>query len=144
MICAAPWSLRRCGKHPAFSRPVQGETIAMRLIVAAVLGSAIPLLAACASNPKPTAPQAAAAPASQPNSSDKYSNIDATNISDAQRAGYKVVNEKGKQLYCRRDLITGTRLHYQTTCLTAEQLAQQKRDADEMMRPAQAPVPKRE
>jgi len=106
----------------------------MRLIFVATAISA--LLAACASAPpQKAAPQAqppapatspsggtqAVAPANKP-TSDKFAVIDATNIAEAQKAGYKIVNENGTQLFCKREMITGTRLHYKTTCLTAEQL----------------------
>ena len=115
---------------PAFCRPVQGETIVMRLIL--VTAAAAVVLTACASTaPKQAAPQApapvpvsttkAVAPSNKP-TSDKFATIDATNIAEAQKAGYKIVNENGTQLFCRRELITGTRLHYKTSCLTAEQL----------------------
>jgi hypothetical protein len=47
--------------------------------------------------------------------------IDSSNIVDAQRAGYKVVNEDGKTLYCKRNLNTGSHLRYTTSCLTEEE-----------------------
>lgn len=114
----------------------------MRLILVAAATSA--LLAACASTPSPkAAPQAqapaptsgtkAVAPANKP-TSDKFAVIDATNIAEAQKAGYKIVNENGTQLFCRRELITGTRLHYKTSCLTAEQLHDMNNKAEDAMR----------
>jgi hypothetical protein len=101
----------------------------MRLVAIAATAA---LLTACASTP-PSAP-AAAAQAPPPSTGaqavtaepaakdDKFATIDATNIADAQRAGYKIVNENGKQLYCKRDLVTGTRLKYKTRCLTADEM----------------------
>jgi hypothetical protein len=104
----------------------------MRLTLVAAVTVTAALLAACASNqskpapqpakaPQPTTSTHAVAPSNTP-SSDKFATIDATNIAAAQKAGYKIVNENGTQLFCRRELITGTRLHYKTSCLTAEQL----------------------
>lgn len=114
----------------------------MRLIL--VTAAAALLLAACASNaskqaasqaPPPAAESTtkAVAPANKP-SSDKFATIDATNIAEAQKAGYKIVNENGTQLFCRRELITGTRLHYKTSCLTAEQLHDMNNKAADSMR----------
>jgi hypothetical protein len=44
--------------------------------------------------------------------------VDATNIVPAQKAGYKVVNQDGKTLYCRRDLNVGSHVRKTTSCLT--------------------------
>jgi hypothetical protein len=118
-----------------------GRKIAMRLILAAISALAV---AGCASSPSekaappaqapaPTAGTHAVAPANTP-SSDKFTTIDATNIAEAQKAGYKIVNENGTQLFCRRELITGTRLHYKTSCLTAEQLHDMNNKAADAMR----------
>ena len=115
----------------------------MRLIL--VVAASSLLLAACASSPsqkaapeaKAPAPTAtnthAVAPANNP-TPDKFAVIDATNIAEAQKAGYKIVNENGTQLLCRRELITGTRLHYKTSCLTAEQLHDMNNKAADTMR----------
>jgi hypothetical protein len=127
---------------PAFYADRSGRKIAMRLTLVAAATSV--LLAACASSPpQKAAPQAqasapkagthAVAPANTP-TSEKFAVIDATNIAEAQKAGYKVVNENGKQLFCRRELITGTRLHYKTSCLTAEQLHDMNNKAADAMR----------
>jgi hypothetical protein len=48
--------------------------------------------------------------------------VDASNVADVQAAGYKIVNKDGEKLYCRRDPITGSRVQFQTTCLTAQEL----------------------
>ena len=57
--------------------------------------------------------------------------VDAKNVADVQRAGYKVVNRDGEKLYCRRELETGSHLNYQTTCLTEQQLNDQNGDAQQ-------------
>jgi hypothetical protein len=142
LICAA--ELAKMRQMPAFCRPVQGETIVMRLIL--VTAAAAVLLAACASTapqkptreaqapaPIPASTTKAVAPANTP-TSDKFATIDATNIAEAQKAGYKIVNENGTQLFCRRELITGTRLHYKTSCLTGEQLHDMNNKAADAMR----------
>jgi hypothetical protein len=43
-------------------------------------------------------------------------------ISDAKKAGYKLVNTNGEELFCRTDPIIGSRVQKQTTCMTAKQL----------------------
>jgi hypothetical protein len=50
--------------------------------------------------------------------------LDAEKIMAAQRAGYKIQNQNGQQLLCRRDLQTGSRLRYITSCLTAREWTQ--------------------
>ena len=47
--------------------------------------------------------------------------VDASNIVEAQAAGYKVVNENGKDLLCRKELMTGSHARYRTSCLTPEE-----------------------
>jgi hypothetical protein len=47
--------------------------------------------------------------------------VDASNIAEAQAAGYKVVNENGKDLLCRKELRTGSHARYRTSCLTPEE-----------------------
>ena len=70
------------------------------------------ILVGCASHPAPVA-----AP--------RQVKVDATNVADVQHAGYKIVDKDGQKLYCRRDLVTGSRVKFNTTCLTEEELAMQ-------------------
>jgi hypothetical protein len=44
--------------------------------------------------------------------------VDASNIVEVQKAGYKIVTKDGQKLYCRRDLKTGSQVRYTTSCLT--------------------------
>lgn len=74
----------------------------MRLIM---IAAASLLLAACASKPQP----------------DRAVPLDASNMVAAQKAGYKMVNEDGKTLYCKRRAKTGTHARQETQCLTAEE-----------------------
>lgn len=97
----------------------------MRLILVA---TAAALLAACASTPQ--SPPAAAKPSmgavvpkdAAKADADKFDVIDATNIVEAQKAGWKVVNQNGTQMYCKKEQVTGTRLGKRTVCLTAEEM----------------------
>jgi hypothetical protein len=97
----------------------------MRFVLVA---ASVALLAGCASQP-PAKP----APAAQTNpgnaQGDKFARIDAANLVEVQKAGYKVVNDKGAPLLCRRDHPTGTRLKEQTTCLTLEEWRSANRNA---------------
>lgn len=54
--------------------------------------------------------------------------LDAEKIMAAQRAGYQIKNENGQTLLCRRDLQTGSRVRYKTSCLTAREWAQLEED----------------
>jgi hypothetical protein len=65
-------------------------------------------------------PAAAAAPADAKGT--RQVAVDASNVADVQAAGYKIVNKDGEKLYCRKDPITGSRVQFQTTCLTAQEL----------------------
>jgi hypothetical protein len=56
-------------------------------------------------------------------------------VSDAKaQSGYRIVNRKGEQLYCKRELVTGSRTNATETCLTKEQLERQRAGVDTMMR----------
>ena len=90
------------------------------------------VLAACAS--KPQEPQVA-----------RQVKIDASNIVEVQKAGYKLVTKDGEKLYCRRDLNTGSHVRYTTSCLTEDEmvaLVQASRVGVEQMR--RTPPPKQE
>lgn len=84
----------------------------MTLAGSIALGMMTLALAGCAGTPKEATPTAAA---------ERQVPVDATNIVDAQKAGYKVVNENGKTLYCKKDLNTGSHVRTTTTCLTEQE-----------------------
>ena len=54
--------------------------------------------------------------------------LDASNIAEAQAAGYKIVNEKGTTLLCRKEPKVGSHVQTTTTCLTAQEWEQLKND----------------
>ena len=78
-------------------------------------------LAACAS-PPPTTPATAGSLA--PASEEEEIRLA---VQEAVEKGYKVVTEQGQTLYCRKDLKTGSRVQSNLTCLTKDQLADQRR-----------------
>ncbi len=43
-----------------------------------------------------------------------------------QRAGYKIINENGVDLFCKTDEVLGSRLRKKTRCLTAAQMEQER------------------
>jgi hypothetical protein len=59
----------------------------------------------------------------------KYDNP-ATNVLIAQKHGWKIVDTKGNQLFCRADSVTGSRVRSRTICMTPEQWAKFARDAE--------------
>jgi hypothetical protein len=69
-------------------------------------------LAGCAGTPPKAAPD------------ERQVKVDESNIAEAQRAGYKIVTQNGKPMYCRRDLNTGSHVRYSTSCLTEEEWRQ--------------------
>ncbi len=58
------------------------------------------------------------------------------NIVEIQKAGYKVVNENGKKLYCREHTHTGSRVRKSNVCYTEEQLLAAGRNAQDQMQDA--------
>ncbi|MEP7244711.1 MAG: hypothetical protein ABI885_13665 [Gammaproteobacteria bacterium] len=102
----------------------------MRLFYIALVGPLVAALGACAGSPpvrtastEAAAPVARSAPAMPADAVvERQVKVDATNIVEVQKAGYKIVNEDGKTLYCRRDLNTGSHLRSTTTCLTETEL----------------------
>jgi hypothetical protein len=68
---------------------------------------AVMAVAGCAGNAERPAPQEV-----------REVPLDSSNIVEAQKAGYKIVDEDGKKLYCKKDLNTGSHLRKTTTCLT--------------------------
>jgi hypothetical protein len=51
----------------------------------------------------------------------------------AQAAGYKVVTERGTQLFCRQDDVLGSRLRKRTRCLTAAEMEQEHAAASDSL-----------
>ncbi len=61
----------------------------------------------------------AAKPAAPPVT--KQVKIDGSNVAAAQAAGYKIVNENGKTLLCRKEQMTGSHVRFKTSCLTEQE-----------------------
>ncbi len=71
----------------------------------------------------PATPPAEAAPASIATTG-KEADKPPPDVVALQAAGFKLVNDDGKKLYCRRESITGSRLQFRTSCFTEAQLEQ--------------------
>jgi len=103
----------------------------MRIIIAGVVAV---LAAGCASTPK------------EPPVT-RVVKIDSSNIAEAQAAGYKVVDQDGKEMLCRKELLTGSHARYRTSCLTPEEwtsLARSQRDQMQDMSRRRPPPQARE
>jgi predicted transglutaminase-like cysteine proteinase len=59
-------------------------------------------------------------------------------VQEARAAGYKVVNESGRTLYCREDRKTGSHIRTEVICLTPEEIEvvreANKRNLEQMQR----------
>jgi ribonuclease I len=68
---------------------------------------------------------------------------DAETLKAAMEAGYRLVNEDGVRMYCKRETETGSRVRARTVCLTGEQIrdlsANTKEWIDNASRSAQQP-----
>jgi hypothetical protein len=60
--------------------------------------------------------------------------LDADKIMAAQKAGYQIRNENGQTLFCRKELQTGSRVRYRTSCLTAREWKQLEADNAQMLK----------
>jgi hypothetical protein len=61
--------------------------------------------------------------------------------SDSKRAGsygdYRVVKRGGVEIFCKRELVTGSRTNMTETCLTEQQMEAQRNGNDEFLRRVQ-------
>jgi hypothetical protein len=113
-------------------------------------GLALILVAGCASQPEKAAPPAAPPVATKAAPAAAAPVAGATTapktVQQAQAAGYKIVNENGKTVYCRDQMKTGSHVRMETICLTAEELEAareaSRRNMDQMMRPIPPPTGK--
>ena len=98
--------------------------------------SSLALLAGCASN----APAPPASPTAGPNAKplDLGDTVPGRPDSTLKaQAGYRVVTRKGEVLYCKREIVTGSRTNAAETCLTAAQLEKQRNGSEALMRSLQ-------
>lgn len=81
--------------------------------------------------PAQTAPQEASASDTEILADSE--NAAAVDLVALQKAGYKLVNENGVTLFCKKEPILGSRLRYETRCLTAAEAEQERRAASDAM-----------
>jgi pyruvate/2-oxoglutarate dehydrogenase complex dihydrolipoamide acyltransferase (E2) component len=60
--------------------------------------------------------------------------LDADKIMAAQKAGYQIRNEDGQTVLCRRELQTGSRVRYKTSCMTPGEWEQLQSDTAQSLR----------
>jgi DNA/RNA endonuclease G (NUC1) len=86
------------------------------------------LMVGCASQPT--------TPSSSPAAAGPTASIEAQRAAQARNLNLKVVDKDGKQLYCRSNFMTTSRIQRDTTCYTADELDrlqdQQQRELDRM------------
>ncbi len=70
-------------------------------------------------------PEAFAAAVKDPAATDAVEDEE-IDLAALQRAGYKIINENGVDLFCRTDEVLGSRLRKKTRCLTAAQMEQER------------------
>lgn len=101
----------------------------------ALSGSGIVVPAAAAEDPSPVAGQDSESAAQNEAETadvaaqDKAANASAdeeVDLAAMQRAGYKIVNKNGVDLYCKKENILGSRLRTKTRCLTAAEMEQER------------------
>jgi hypothetical protein len=92
----------------------------MRFVILAI-GA---LVAACAGQSEPKAPlMASATPVAQGDAqATKVAKVDTDALVQAQKMGYRIVNQDGETLYCRKEAKTGSRTEIETVCLTAQEI----------------------
>lgn len=112
-----------------------------------LLAAAVVLIAGCAAQPHnaatATAPAPAAAPPAAVPATSPVAKAEPKTVQEAQKAGYKIVTENGKTVYCREQPKTGTRVRSETICLTAEEIEAareaSRRNLDQMQRAVPPP-----
>jgi len=109
----------------------------------ALAGVLLILAAGCASQSEKAAPPAAPAVAARTAPAATPAATAPKTVQDAQKAGYRIVNENGKTVYCRDQMKTGSHVRTETICLTAEELEAareaSRRNMDQLMKPIPPP-----
>jgi hypothetical protein len=108
-----------------------------------VFGLAFALVVGCASQSQKAPPSAAPAGAAKTAPAATPATPAPKTVQDAQKAGYKIVNENGNTVYCRDQLKTGSHVRHETICLTMEELEAAReashRNMDQLMKPVPPP-----
>ena len=99
----------------------------------------ISVLAACASNPPPTAAGSAAPRRTVPTVPSGAADTGAPKeLKDERFFGYQLVTVSGEKRYCRTQYQTGSRVDKTTTCLTPEQMKRQQDYSTDFLQRAQS------
>lgn len=104
-----------------------------------LVGLMFVLVAGCASESQQAPPPAAPAVAATAAPAEAPATTEPKTVQQAQAAGYKIVNENGKTVYCRDQMKTGSHVRSETICLTKEELEAareaSRRNMDQLTRP---------
>ena len=79
------------------------------------------------------APPATATVVSKSEPAAAVQQVDGDALLRAQAAGYKLVNKDGKELFCKKEMVTGSRLATRTRCLTLAQIEEQRNATKDML-----------
>jgi hypothetical protein len=108
-----------------------------------LVGLMFVLAAGCASQSEKAPPPAAPAVAARTAPAATSATTAPKTVQEAQKAGYKIVNQNGKTVYCREQMKTGSHVRTETICLTAEELdaarEASRRNLDQMQKPIPPP-----
>jgi len=103
----------------------------MLVVAVAVVGCASQPSTPSSKLPTAQAPSVASSAAAQPGDS-----AEARRLAAAHKLNLKVIDKDGQQVFCRSNLVTGSHLHRDETCYTADQLdhmqEQMRRDLDQI------------
>lgn len=64
---------------------------------------------------------------------EKPDRLDNEALLRAQAAGYKLVNKDGKEVFCKKETVTGSRLATRTRCVTLAQLEAERNATRDML-----------
>lgn len=81
----------------------------------------------------PAETPAAAATAPAASAADEQKRADNEALLRAQAAGYKLVDKDGKQVFCKKEMVTGSRLATRTRCLTLAQIEAERNATKDML-----------
>lgn len=97
-----------------------GLVLASSLALASEPPQSTPAPAPASAAPEALAASDAAAAPSEAAAAPKPAK--AMTVQEAKKAGYKIVNQNGKTVYCRDQMKTGSHVRKETICLTAEEI----------------------
>ena len=103
--------------------------------------AAATLLAACASNAPVNSSAAAPAAVAAPAATGTQTTAATAPRQDTIERGWRLKIKDGKEVYCRKTEVTGSRANVKESCLTLAEIAQQRENSQEFLRRTQSGAP---